>query len=59
MEMNNKEIDNQKTAENLYSKINIDGKDFKSVGELSVKYQKQVQQIERDSIEKSAYFLCK
>lgn len=57
--MNNKEIDNQKTAENLYSKINIDGKDFKSVGELSVKYQKQVQQIERDSIEKSAYFLCK
>lgn len=59
MEMNDKEIDNQKTAENLYSKINIDGKDFKSVGELSVKYQKQVQQIERDSIEKSAYFLCK
>lgn len=59
MEMNDKEIDNQKTAENLYSKINIDGKDFKSVDELSVKYQKQVQQIERDSIEKSAYFLCK
>lgn len=57
--MNNKETNNQKIAENLYSIINIDGKNFKSVDELSAKYLKQVHQMEKDSIEKSAYFLCR
>lgn len=53
------EQNNQKTAENLYSKIKIDSKNYKSIDELSAKYQHQVQQIKKDSIEKSVYFLCK
>ena len=57
--MNKNEQNNQKTAENLYSKIKIDSKNYKSIDELSAKYQQQVQQIKKDSIEKSVYFLCK
>lgn len=57
--MNKNEQNNQKTAENLYSKIKIDNKNYKSIDELSAKYQQQVQQIKKDSIEKSVYFLCK
>lgn len=56
--MENKQ-NNQKTAEDLFSKIKIDGKNFKSINELSANYQHQVQQIKRDSVEKSFYFLCK
>lgn len=57
--MNNSEQNNQKIAENLYSKIKIDGKKFKTIDELSADYQRQIQQIKKDSIEKSTFFLCK
>lgn len=57
--MDNNEQSKQKTAENLYSTIKIDGKNFKTIDELSADYQRQIQQIKKDSIEKSTYFLCK
>ena len=59
MEMKKEEKNTQKIAEDLYSKINIDGKDFKSISELSANYTQQVQQIKKDSIKKPSYFLCK
>ena len=55
MKINN----SQKTAEDLYSKISIDSKNFKTIDELSVNYQHQLHQLEKDSIEKSTYFLYK
>lgn len=57
--MNRKEDNKQKIAENLYSKLKINSNNFKSINELSAQYQRQVQQIRKDSIEKSTYFLCK
>ena len=52
-------LNNQEAANEVYRKLNIDKITFPSMEEIGANYQKQMINMQRDSIEKSSYFLCK
>ena len=51
--------DTEKMANEVYKQLNIDQKTFPSLEELGANYQKQMIDMQRESIEKSSYSLCK